>query len=98
MTITDYFNLLDLPTGSSVDEIKKAYRKKARLYHPDINPGPEAKDKFIIITEAYDFLISNYEKLSQTKDEYDQAEKKILTRRLPWVHLLQFMQRLFPGL
>jgi curved DNA-binding protein CbpA len=73
MTITDYFNLLDLSTGSSVDEIKKAYRKKARLYHPDINPGPDAKDKFITITEAYDFLISNYEKISHTNEEYDQA-------------------------
>ena len=73
MTIADYYNLLDLSTGSTVNEIKKAYRKKARLYHPDINSGPDAKDKFITITEAYEFLISNYEKLSQTKDEYDQA-------------------------
>jgi curved DNA-binding protein CbpA len=73
MTITDYFKLLDLSTGSSVDEIKKAYRQKARLFHPDINPGPDAKDKFITITEAYDFLISNYEKINHTNEEYDQA-------------------------
>ena len=52
MTLTDYYELLGLPVNSSIDEIKKAYRKKARLYHPDINPEPDAKDHFISITEA----------------------------------------------
>jgi len=73
MTISDYYNLLDLSKDSSVDEIKRAYRKKARLYHPDINPDPDAKDKFISITEAYDFLISNYEKIRHSDEEYHQT-------------------------
>jgi DnaJ domain len=73
MTITDYYKILDLPANASIDEIKRAYRKKARLYHPDINPSPEAKDQFIGITEAYDFLISNHDKIKTDEQAYHQA-------------------------
>ena len=73
MTETDYYNILGLPVNSSVDEIKKAYRKKARLYHPDINPAPDAKDLFISVTEAYEFLIANHEKLNTDEQEYEKA-------------------------
>jgi hypothetical protein len=62
MVISEYYDILGLPVNSSIEEIKKAYRKKARLYHPDINPSPEAKDKFIRVTEAYDFLMASHEK------------------------------------
>jgi hypothetical protein len=68
MTLVDYYKILDLSDNASVEEIKIAYRKKARLFHPDVNPAPEAKDLFIIVTEAYDFLISNHDKIS-TNDE-----------------------------
>jgi thiamine pyrophosphate-dependent acetolactate synthase large subunit-like protein len=73
MTQADYFGILGLNTGSTVDEIKKAYRKKARLYHPDINHAPEAKDIFISITEAYEFLIANFDKLKSDDEIYRQA-------------------------
>jgi len=73
MTLTDYYELLGLPVNSSIDEIKKAYRKKARLYHPDINPAPDAKDHFIIITEAYEFLMSYHDKIKSDEALYQQA-------------------------
>lgn len=73
MTVSDYYQILGLHSGSSVDEIKKAYRKKARLYHPDINPDPEAKDIFISITEAYEFLIANFDKLKTDEEAFRQA-------------------------
>ncbi len=69
----DYYKILGLQAGSSTEEIKKAYRKLARRYHPDINHSPDAKDKFILITEAYDFLISNHEKIKQDDDSYDKV-------------------------
>jgi hypothetical protein len=62
MLISEYYETLGLPVNSSLEEIKKAYRKKARLYHPDINHLPEAKEMFIRVTEAYDFLMANHEK------------------------------------
>ena len=47
MTLSDYYEILGIPVNSSLEDVKRAYRKKARLYHPDINPSPEAKDLFI---------------------------------------------------
>jgi hypothetical protein len=73
MTLTDYYEVLGIPINSSVEEIKKAYRKKARLYHPDINPSPDAKDLFISVTEAYEFLIANHEKIKTNEEAYHQA-------------------------
>lgn len=51
-----YYQILGLPAGASKDEIKKAYRKMAMRYHPDRNPGPEAKKKFMEVLEAYEYL------------------------------------------
>lgn len=73
MTIADYYHLLGLKDNSSVEEIKKAYRRMARKYHPDINPSPNAQDMFILVTEAYEFLISYYEKLKNNEDAFNQA-------------------------
>jgi hypothetical protein len=73
MTIKDYYTVLGLDSDSSIEEIKKAYRKKARLYHPDINPSPDAKDMFISITEAYEFLIAYQGKMVSDEEAYNKA-------------------------
>lgn len=73
MTLTDYYEILGIPVNSTIEEIKRAYRKKARLYHPDINPAPDAKDHFISITEAYEFLIANHEKINTDEEAYQKA-------------------------
>lgn len=81
MTISEYYKILDLPFNASVDEIKKAYRKKARLFHPDINQSPGARDKFILATEAYDFLLSYHERFITGDKAYDQAVEEWLKYR-----------------
>ena len=73
MTLNDYYSVLGLPLNSSDEDIKKAYRKKARECHPDINPSPDSIDRFINITEAYDFLISNHRKILNEDQAYDKA-------------------------
>ncbi|HEX2969339.1 MAG TPA: DnaJ domain-containing protein [Bacteroidales bacterium] len=73
MTLKEYYDVLGIPCNSGIAEIKKAYRKKAYQYHPDINPSPDARDKFISVTEAYDFLIANHEKIAADDLAYRQA-------------------------
>ncbi len=73
MTLSEYYEVLGLPLNSSLAEVKRAYRQKARLYHPDINHTPEARDLFISATEAYEFLLSNFEKLANNEEAYNKA-------------------------
>lgn len=64
----DYYEVLGLNKGASDDEIKKAYRKLAKKYHPDLNPGnKEAENKFKELNESYEVLSD-----SDKKSRYDQ--------------------------
>jgi molecular chaperone DnaJ len=56
-TRKDYYEELGVSRDSSTDDIRKAYRRLARKYHPDLNPGDKAaEDKFKTVQEAYDIL------------------------------------------
>ncbi|MBE9101049.1 DnaJ domain-containing protein [Vacuolonema iberomarrocanum] len=58
MKIADCYRLLGLNDGASYDDIKVAYRRLARRYHPDVNPGSKrAEETFIQLTEAYHKLV-----------------------------------------
>jgi curved DNA-binding protein len=81
MAFIDYYKTLGIDKGASTDDIKKAYRKLARKYHPDLNPNDkEANTKFQQINEANEVL-SDPEK----RKKYDQYGED-------WRHAEQFEQ------
>lgn len=79
MNYKDYYSTLGIKKGASKDEIKKAYRKLARKYHPDVNQGDDtAAKKFKEISEAYEVLGNEenrklYDQLGSDWKRYKQA-------------------------
>ena len=68
----DYYKILGVDRAASHDDIRKAYRKLARKYHPDINPGnKDAENKFKDLSVAYDVLSD--EKKRKLYDEFGEA-------------------------
>ena len=63
----DYYEILGVPRNATQTEIRNAYRKLAKLYHPDRNNSDEAKSAMVLINEAYETLSD-----SDKKREYDQ--------------------------
>lgn len=66
-TKRDYYEVLGVQKGASDDEIKKAYRKLSKTYHPDINKSADADEKFKEVAEAYEILSD-----AQKRAAYDQ--------------------------
>lgn len=67
MKYKDYYNVLGIERSSSADDIKKAYRKLAHKYHPDVSKDPQGEEKFKEVAEAYETL-----KNPEKRAAYDQ--------------------------
>lgn len=73
VNIQEYYRVLGLTRGCTVDDIKRSYRRIAREYHPDLNHNPGATDIFISATEAYEFLIANHSRVAAAESEYEKV-------------------------
>ena len=84
----NFYEILEVPETSSIDEIKKSYRRLSMMYHPDKNKNnPDATSKFQKISEAYETLGD-----SEKKKEYDMMKNN------PFIKLMSSQQGGQPGL
>lgn len=81
--MNQYLQTLGLEPGVSAADIKRAYRRLAKAYHPDVSQDPEAQRKFVEITEAYNFLmeIGANPHQEQVSYDYDPFVKEYEERR-----------------
>ncbi|MBL0330009.1 MAG: DnaJ domain-containing protein [Bacteroidetes bacterium] len=78
----DYYKILDIPRDASLEDIKKAYRLKAKLVHPDVNNSPKANEVFAVVSEAYDVLCDDQKRyLHDVKLNYYDTEKENAERK-----------------
>ena len=57
IVIHTYYDILQIPSAATVDEIKRAYRRRAKELHPDRNKSYNAQEQFVLLNEAYEYLI-----------------------------------------
>jgi DnaJ-class molecular chaperone len=78
----DPYDVLGVPKGADLKDVKKAYRKLARQHHPDLHPGDSsAEEKFKEISAAYDFLSEAERKAKYDRGEIDAAGAPKMDRR-----------------
>ena len=78
MATKDYYDILEIKKNATEKEIKQAYRKLARKYHPDVNPGDSsAETKFKEINKAYEVLSDpeKRKKYNQFGDNWQYADQ-----------------------
>ncbi|HEX2933975.1 MAG TPA: DnaJ domain-containing protein [Bacteroidales bacterium] len=85
----DYYTILELTPSCSIEEIKQAYRRLAKKYHPDVNKSPNAHQKFIEISEAYEVLLhettANVHQEQQEQYDYEAFIREVIP---PWIRYL----------
>lgn len=78
MAFIDYYKILGVDRNIPQDQVREAYRKRAKLFHPDLHPNdPKAKAKFQALNEAYD-VISDPEKRKSTTNMANAGAKPTL--------------------
>ena len=75
-TLFRYYQILGVPEQAGPEELKQAYRQKAKQLHPDRNKAPEAHGDFILLNEAYEYLLSLKTNKHPLRSDQDLAEAR----------------------
>ena len=97
MDYRDYYKILGVERDVAQDEIKRAYRKLARKYHPDVSKEADAEERFKEVNRAYQVLSNPYEKArydlrlkyggrQPTHSYYQQPSQPSAPRRRPFIY------------
>lgn len=78
MDLIDYYSMLEVHNTATSIEIKEAYKRKSKLYHPDINKSPDANHKMQILNEAYEILKSP---IKRAKYDLDWSNRKKVVKQ-----------------
>ncbi len=84
MTKRDYYEVLGIEKDASLEDIKKAYRKLAKQYHPDVSTDKDAEEKFKELSEAYEVLIEPSKKATYDKFGHEAADKSFSSGGFQW--------------
>lgn len=78
--VESYLHILGIDRTATLNEIKKAYRIKAKELHPDMNDAPDAQEKFVSLNEAYEYLLDNWQylrpKIQATPEEIKEQKER----------------------
>jgi hypothetical protein len=68
--MVDYYSILEISSSATEEEIRRAYRKKAKELHPDVNTSPDAHHQFLLVQKAYQILTDVF-----SKQQYDRQRR-----------------------
>lgn len=81
----DPYQVIGVPRGASQEELRKAYRKLAKKYHPDVNAGDKAaEEKFKAVTAAYDLLSDDKKRAQYDAGQIDATGQPRMDRQFEW--------------
>ena len=80
--MVDYYSILQISSNANTDEVKKAYRRLAYEYHPDVSSLPNAREKFIEINEAYEYITNKLKLEADLRKahniDYDETAQSVI--------------------
>ena len=79
--MTDLYGILGLTPRATANEIKSAYRRLARKYHPDVSASPDSEARFVTINRAYQILSDPHRRAAYDSGEYNDAQRTFYASR-----------------
>ena len=96
-----YYKILGIPESAGIEQLKKAYREKAKICHPDVSKLPDAEQLFVALTEAYEVLLRRLSVENELKknnnvqanyEEWNEFQKQWLREQMFRIRKMAYAQ------